>query len=261
MIGDLHMHSYYSDGFFSPAEVLTRARDAGCEVVSLTDHDSFYGVDEADAVAARLHMQNIAGTEISAYCGWEVHILGYGFDRESKRFAAFIERQQQGRHERAAAILEKLRAHGIHVPYEELKGEVKRAPSRVHIARALVRLGYESDFREAMHKWLQKGCPTFVPTLGAQPREAIDEIHAAGGKAVLAHPMRLEIEGEARVSFIRMLADFGLDGIEAVYKGEPYEEFLALARELRLFTTAGGDFHGNWNTIYALPQNDLRYMI
>ena len=51
---DLHNHSYYSDGFFSPAEVVKFAYEADCDLFSLTDHDTTEGIAEAQLEADKL---------------------------------------------------------------------------------------------------------------------------------------------------------------------------------------------------------------
>ena len=40
---DLHLHSYYSDGTCSPAEIVSKARELGLSVIALTDHNTVKG--------------------------------------------------------------------------------------------------------------------------------------------------------------------------------------------------------------------------
>lgn len=44
---DLHMHSIYSDGTYTPAELVICARQKGLSAISLTDHDTTDGLKEA----------------------------------------------------------------------------------------------------------------------------------------------------------------------------------------------------------------------
>ena len=95
-----------------------------------------------------------------------------------------------------------------------------------------------------------------MPVEGVSPETVIEEIHAAGGAAVLAHPVRLDMEPTERTAFIRRLAAAGLDGIEAKYKRSSratVKAFCALADALGLFVTAGADYHGDRNEIIARP--------
>ena len=54
MKADLHNHSYFSDGFLSPREVVRLASVADCDLFSLTDHDTTRGVVEAKHEADKL---------------------------------------------------------------------------------------------------------------------------------------------------------------------------------------------------------------
>ena len=77
MKADLHNHSNFSDGALSPTEVVRIANDAGCDLFSLTDHDSTNGIHEAKLEADRLSLNLINGVEISAY--WRnsaIHVVG-----------------------------------------------------------------------------------------------------------------------------------------------------------------------------------------
>lgn len=256
MKGDLHMHSHYSDGMLSPRALMEKAKQAGCDMVALTDHDTVDGVAEATESARALGMENIAGTEISCYAGCKVHILGYGMRCDDPRFLAFLCEQQDKRADRAEKLLENLAKHGMPVPRELLAGSVSREISRVHIAMAMVQLGYERDYYTAFVKWLKSGTPTYAPLNSPAPEVAIEHIHAAGGLAVLAHPVRIDLDPYERTKLIRRLADAGLDGIEAVYKRSSraaVKGFRELAAKLDLFVTAGADYHGGDNEIIARP--------
>ena len=78
---DLHNHSYYSDGMFSPSEVVRLADEAGCDLFALTDHDTTDGLNEARKVADKLSVDLVSGVEISAF--WRnmtIHIIGLDID-------------------------------------------------------------------------------------------------------------------------------------------------------------------------------------
>ncbi len=260
MKGDLHIHSYYSDGYCAPAYVMTKAKQAGCEIVSLTDHDTISGMEEARAKALSLGIKFVTGVEISAcYKREEIHVLGYGFDAYSPRFLRFIEGQKQYRRERAARIFAMLARHGIAFAENAFAFDVPREISRSHIADAMVRAGQEPDFETAFAKWLRSTSPTYVPMDSVLPQTAIDEIHAAGGFAVLAHPMRIDLDSYERTALIEKLAAYGLDGLEAVYKhvaSATVREYTHLAERLGLFVTAGADFHREPGEILARVQNN-----
>ena len=85
IISDLHMHSFYSDGYWSPTEVILRAREAGLKEISLTDHNTIAGLQEAEIAARKAGLDFIRGVEINAKSEFENqqfhnHILAYHFD-------------------------------------------------------------------------------------------------------------------------------------------------------------------------------------
>ena len=78
---DLHNHSYYSDGVFSPREVVRFANEAGCDLFALTDHDTTDGLNEARQTADKLSVDIVSGVEISAiWRNMTIHIVGLGID-------------------------------------------------------------------------------------------------------------------------------------------------------------------------------------
>ena len=43
---DLHVHSYFSDGTMSPAELIKKAKASGVGLFAVADHDTFAGSAE-----------------------------------------------------------------------------------------------------------------------------------------------------------------------------------------------------------------------
>lgn len=258
MNGDLHIHSYYSDGLHSPEEVMRFARDAGCDVASLTDHDTTDGLLRARAAAKELGLGFVDGVEVSSFDEVETHILGYGMDIDNPRFVRFIDFQKSKRRERAVKLFAKLEEFGFTFDMAQFDIPVKREITRSHIAAAMVRQGYEKDFRTAFDKWLKVGAPAYVFMEDVCPEIAIEEIHASGGLAVLAHPVRLDLDRYERAKHIERLARGGLDGIEAVYKRSSrsvVKELREIATRHGLFVTAGADFHRDGHEIIARRLN------
>ncbi len=85
-----------------------------------------------------------------------------------------------------------------------------------------------------------------LPTITDAGR-AIEAIHAAGGIAILAHPLSSGLGGDELEPAVERLSSLGLDGIEAYYKPYPPEErerLAGIADRFGLLTSAGSDFHG-----------------
>ena len=111
---DLHNHSYYSDGVLSPREVVRLASSAGCDLFSLTDHDTTNGLVDAKLEADKLGLNLVNGVEISAF--WRnsaIHIVGLGIDIDNDMLQTGLAFNQAIRKERAEKIALSLWRSGI----------------------------------------------------------------------------------------------------------------------------------------------------
>jgi len=245
---DLHLHTYFSDGFYSPEELIRRACVQGLSAIALTDHDTTDGVERAILSGARYGVEVIPAIELSTQ-GFsdkhdEIHILGYYINWRTVYFQKKLALFRGARLKRAHAICDKL--NGLDIPIDrkvifEMEGQ--GSVGRMHIAKALFAGGYVKDIDEAFQKYLIKGKPAFVERMRLLPEEAIDMIIGIGGIPVLAHPKF----GAPTKKIVRHLAKNGLKGIEVFYPGHSEEEikkYLLWAGELNLLVTGGSDCHG-----------------
>jgi 3',5'-nucleoside bisphosphate phosphatase len=247
--GDFHLHSTASDGIHSPAWVMETAARNGVRVLSLSDHDTTDGLDEAAEAAARLGLTLVPGIELSTDMGKvDVHLLGYGFDPGSTRLQEYLTWLRDSRHGRAYRIVEVLAGLGAPVAVERVFAIAGEASvGRPHIARALVEAGYASSVQDAFDRYLANGGPADVPRAKMTPEQAIAEVHAAGGVVFVAHPLFM---GDAAHELVAQLAGWGLDGIETYYKHYRADEVAshrALGKRLGLACSGGSDFHGLGN--------------
>jgi 3',5'-nucleoside bisphosphate phosphatase len=247
---DLHMHSTCSDGTYSPSELVQRARSAGVTRMALTDHDTVAGLSEARAEAERQGIAFIGGLEISAELQpGTMHILGYGFDEASPDLLDKLEYVQRARRERNPKIVEKLRGLGFELTMEEVAAKAGgTVVGRPHFAQVMVEKGYAKDTQEVFDKYLAKGKPAYLDKVRLSPEESVAAVRAAGGVAVLAHPLQLRAKDDTELdAMVQSLACAGLQGMECYYRNHTEEDtrkFLALAKKYGLFATGGSDFHG-----------------
>jgi len=239
---DLHIHTSYSDGAFSPAEVIRLAREAGLAAIAITDHDTMEGLSDLPRAPG---IQVIPGIERKAdWRGTEIHILGYGADWEALRRFPRVERE---RRERNRKMVEKLRADGVDITLEELYASKKGVVGRPHLGSLLVRKGYFPDVRTAFEEWLSEGKPYYVPIEWQTVPEIAGELLSSGARVVLAHPLQYKLSDEDLRALVRLCADSGFAGMETVYSGYTAEEtarLLGLAEEFSLHPSGGSDFHG-----------------
>lgn len=83
--GDFHIHSTFSDGGYTPLEVVMLSKKRNVDTIALTDHNSTCGIDEALSAGNNAGVKVIPGVELStSYNGSKVHILGYFKDNSYK---------------------------------------------------------------------------------------------------------------------------------------------------------------------------------
>ena len=248
---DLHTHSSISDGTDTPAELVRKARAVGLDVVGLTDHDTFDGIDESAAEGERLGVGVVRGMELScSRHGNSVHVLSYGADPASPGLAAEMARLRDGRLDRLACVLAKLAELGVPVSEAEVMAQVGESPSvgRPHIADALIKAGHVRDRQEAFDRFLADGGPAHVHRYTIEVDRGIDLVHEAGGLAVIAHPWGRGREQVLPPSMLEALVrDHGLDGIEVDHQdhdADTRRRLRTLAENLGLLATGSSDYHG-----------------
>ncbi|MDT7041936.1 PHP domain-containing protein [Candidatus Nitronereus thalassa] len=246
---DLHLHTTYSDGSHSPAEVIQFAHEAGVTALAITDHDTVDGLPEAITAALDKGIKVIPGIELSSrFEGQDTHILGYFFDWQDGTFQTRLTEQQENREQRNPRVVDKLNQLGLELTYEEVKAMAGTGSiGRPHIANVLVAKGYVSSTKEAFDRYLADGASAYVERESPDTREAIAWIREAGGVPVLAHPHWTKRKGPELIEMCRTLKEAGLMGIEVFYSTHSKRqtsEFLELARKLDLLMTGGSDFHG-----------------
>ena len=246
---DLHLHTTHSDGSLPPAEVLALAHKAGVTALAITDHDITTGIPEALEAGAGLGIEIIPGVEISSRFGEsELHILGYFLDWQDPTLNARLAGLRDSRHRRNPQIVERLRALGCDLTYNEVR-ELAGTESvgRPHIARVLMEKGYVTSAKEAFDRFLAQGKPAYVPRELPEPADAMAWIRSAKGVPVLAHPLWAKQNGEGLFKLCEKLKAEGLGGMEVHYSThnpKQTAELLDIAKRLDLLVTGGSDFHG-----------------
>ncbi len=246
---DMHIHTYYSDGTQSPADVIAAARKAGLGLVCVTDHDTMGGSGEVRKLAADAGIRAVDGIEISAYAEVKVHTLGYGLDRDCAAFKKYYKQAVEGSYARCEDTLKKLKERGIEVPLTAVLAERTVESTPVHsmfICRAAAKLGYAKSAGQFYLSCLADGKFAHSRVGRLTPEQAVETINACGGWASLAHPGRITLDEGIKEKLISRLKDLGLRGIEAVYSGHTVKEtayYKEIARKYGLLVTGGSDTH------------------
>lgn len=248
---DLHVHSTYSDGIHTPAELVRMAAEQGLAAIAIADHDTIDGIDEALAAGTGLGVEIIPAVELSVEHGRyrDMHILGYYIDHRDPHLGQMLADFRMKRDARARAIVDKInRRLGSDrkalLSYKEVLELAGGAVGRPHIGRMLVERGHARNMEDAFRRYL---IPCDVPKQYLAAGEAIAEIRRTGGVAVLAHPTTVSVDRRQLRGIVGELAALGIDGLE-VFNNMCYKDdmiFLEfLCGEFGLLMTGGSDFHG-----------------
>lgn len=241
---DMHLHSNYSDGSFSPYALVDEAKKIGLDVISLTDHDTINGVVIAMAYGEEKAIKVLSGVEISAYSSTEIHILGYNFDVQNSQLSNQLNTFMLQRQQRVEKIFDRLEEFNIFLDRESVKNI--QSVGRVHVAKLLVNSGHCATTNEAFDKYLGASGIAYLPSKRISSEEAVRMIVEAGGIAVIAHPQRL-LASEKLIPQIEQLIPYGLGGIEVYYPSHDEstsKQLLDIAKKYKLIATGGSDYHG-----------------
>jgi predicted metal-dependent phosphoesterase TrpH len=241
---DLHLHTFFSDGTFSPEELVGHGARLGFAAMALTDHDSVEGCARMTVACEAVGIEFIPGTELTAEIDdTELHLLGYFLDTQNEKLLTEISKFQIVRQNRIHEMVAAINKLGVPLTAETVFALANcKSPGRPHVARALVKAGLVANLDEAFERFLKKGRPAWVPKAKMSALEGMELIHQAGGLAVMAHP------GLNRTDeIIPALVDAGMDGIECFHTKHSTatsERYLQIAEKYNLLVTGGSDCHG-----------------
>lgn len=243
---DLHTHTVFSDGLFTPEEVVERAKGAGLTAIAITDHDSVDGIDRAKITGKKLQMEVVPGVEMSCSVnGTDVHILGYYLDYQNSAVQNFFVRLRNSRLERAEKMINRLAELGVKVSFSRVKELAGAgAVGRPHLAQAMVEARAVSSVSEAFVRYIGYDGPAYFPKMRLTPLEITNFIHKNGGVTVIAHPGTY---GNDDLLYTVLAA--GVDGIEVwhpEHNQRTAEHYLEIAQKNRLLVTGGSDCHGGF---------------
>lgn len=255
---DLHTHSHFSDGLLSVPALYQKAIDNGLSMLALTDHDTVSGVKSLITLAEQSSLRIISGIELSVrFKTKDVHILGLNLDLSSEALCAVITKQQDSRLARAQEIARKLTdslgMSDVWTKVCAIAGHEHIA--RPHFAQLLQNEGKVKDFQKAFKQYLARGRVAFVSTVWINIAEAVHAIHAAGGVAVIAHPLKYGLTKTKLNELILAFRACGGEGLEVV-SGDTSADDIALLAKLSvqydMLASTGSDFHGQGLSRYDL---------
>lgn len=241
---DLHLHTHYSDGTYTPEELVKAAKKAGFAAIGVVDHDTVEGLASVQALAAKEDIEVIPGIELTCESDEnEIHILGYLLDYKNKELLKELAVLKDNRLKRMDKIVSKLSGLGIKLSSGDVLAIAHQGTvGRLHIARALVKAKAVGSIYEAFQKYIGDNGPAYVLGFKLSPREGVSLIKECGGIPVLAHPYIIRND-----QLLYKLIDDGIMGLEVYYPEHTQSMvnfYLNLAKEKGLLVTGGSDCHG-----------------
>ncbi|GER83711.1 PHP-like protein [Thermogemmatispora aurantia] len=248
---DLHLHTTWSDGRWTAADLLVHVRERGFKLIAVTDHDRVDTIPQLQDLAKEQGVAVLNGVEISAaWRGQMADVLGYGFDPEQPELRRLVEQVHEGQRANAEEVYAELLRRGYSFPERERLLAAQGNQLRVagDCGLLLLKHGYVSSWREALALIRDAGYREIKVDLAA----AIDVLHRSGGLALIAHPGR-GLREPAEFTFYspelldRVRAEVAFDGLEVYYPthGPELEAiYEAYVRRHGLVMSAGSDSHG-----------------
>jgi len=243
---DLHIHTRYSDGSWTPEELCRAAARLKLAAIAVTDHDTLDGIPETLAAGQQHGVEILPAVEITCRVKTrEVHLLGYfpGNSWQNKELHTVLDHAKRVREKRIGEIVAKLNQLGIKLTTADVfECSTCGTTGRPHVALALRQRGVVKNVDEAFERFLKSGKPGYVERYRMEAAEAIALIKRVGGVAVLAHPGLSQADKD-----IQNLVQQGLAGLEIWHCRQTpaqTEHYRAVAERFELLVTGGSDCHG-----------------
>lgn len=246
---DLHNHSVYSDGLFTPKELIDIAIKEQVDVFALTDHDSVFGCDELQELSKNSSVKVISGMELSTeYKNCSVHIVClFPKNQVPQELLEFSKRKKEERKKRAIQMMQNVeRIYGLKVDIPALIAE-NEVITRANMLYQIAKLNHLTQ-KEA-EPYVDKTSKAYIPSTKLQTKDGVKFVKDLGCLTILAHPCLLPR------NLVEEIVQFGVDGIEVNYpknKDDDEVYFRKLAEKYHLFASAGSDFHGDSGTKHAM---------
>ena len=247
---DMHTHTNYSDGDYSPTELIELAKKQNIKILGITDHDTLEGIKNVPKNIKGIKV--IHGIELTAKVSkGRMHILGYNIDINNEELNDKMSWLKDKSTNSVISLIEQLKKdYKIYFTHEEIKELINSNHNlgRPDLARLLIKKGYVKTVQEAFDKYLIAAYDkTRKVNKNLKPEECIKLILNSGGIPVLAHPHSLELDNKQLEILLRKMIKQGLKGIEVYHSNNTKEEeefYLYLANKYKLLISGGSDYHG-----------------
>jgi predicted metal-dependent phosphoesterase TrpH len=257
---DLHLHTTYSDGTWTPEQLLDYLVREQFSLAAITDHDRVDTVAAIQLLALEKHLPVIVGVEMSTVWKDEMSgidelsgqenitdILCYGFESHTNSLNDVALDLQRRQRENTQEVFEKLLQKGYTFRQEsDALASLIEQPSPQQpfaLADLLKRHGYGTGQPSVGKILLEAGCKLEVNDLSA----VVDAAHQSGAVCLIAHPGHKDGFVTYDVQMLdKLRRDIPIDGLEVYQPKHSPEQttmYLEYAQKNQLLISSGSDSH------------------
>lgn len=250
---DLQTHTIYSDGVWTPEQLIDHAASEQFGLIAITDHDRVDTTASVQKLAMDKHSPVLVAVEMTTtWRGEMTDVLCYGFDPDQNELNALAQDVLRRQQANTQSAFENLLQAGYTFGPEsaaELAAIVKKpSAQQPHALVALLKKYSHGTGELSPGKILRQAGVSFETSDIAA---VVDAAHRSGAVCLIAHPGRGDGFPRFDVPMLDQLRqDVPIDGVEAYYPmhtPEQTEMYLDYAQRHRLLVSSGSDSHGPEN--------------
>lgn len=259
---DLHLHSHYSDGIYSPKDLIKRAKSFGFSVVSITDHQTVAGLEEAIKIGKKCKVKVIPGVEINdvKFRGQRLHLLGYGIDWKNKELNQALNKMQKQRKKNVKKCILELQKQGFRIKEEKifqtfsqyigfgwLAGFLDQGKNKQKIKKDFqLKNNQIVTLPEIYKRYFIKNGQSILLSTEISLEKIINVIKKSGGISVLAHPgQQLSWSDDWLFPLLKKKGVRGLEAVSSHHNWANIEHYQKIAKQNKFLITIGSDYHGD----------------
>jgi len=245
---DLHLHTIYSDGRWTPEQLMDYVLNEGFSLVAIADHDRADTVTVLQQLALDKHLPVLIAVEMTTlWRGEMTDVLCFGFDPNRNALNDLARDILRRQCENTQEVYENLQQRG-HIPkhaHEELTTLLgKPSSQQPHELVALLKkhIGDTGEDSAGKIVW-EAGCTFAANDIAA----VVDAAHQSGAVCLIAHPGREDgfVNYDAQL-LDQLRQEVLIDGLEVYYPVHTPAQtamYLDYTHKHRLLTSSGSDSH------------------
>jgi predicted metal-dependent phosphoesterase TrpH len=247
---DLQMHTTYSDGKWTPEDLVDHLVSEGFGMVGITDHERVDTYEALQKLAAEKGLPIVAAAEFStAWNNGATDVLCFGFDPAKPALGEMAKKLHKQQQEIMRGVYENLQKDGKTLPDEgagmlDMILELPPAQQGPRLRDLLIKHGYATGIRAAWEVLFKAGFLYAKENIEV----VVEAAHESGAVCLIAHPGRGGDYMRYTTTLLdQVRRDAPIDGMEAYYPAHSQEQtamFVAYARQHNLLTSSGSDSHG-----------------